>query len=96
MFKTVSGKSVMSKSNVLKWHKRFREGREDVKDDERQGAPVTKRMDENVTKIKELVQSDCLLTCRIILDELDVSKESVRRILLQDLDMRKLAAKLVH
>jgi hypothetical protein len=25
-----------------------------------------------------------------------VSKESVRRILLQDLDMRKLAAKLVH
>jgi hypothetical protein len=35
----------MSKNNVFKWHKRFREGREDVNGDERQGAFVTKRTD---------------------------------------------------
>jgi hypothetical protein len=32
----------MSKSNVFKWHKHFREGSEDVNNDERQGAPVMK------------------------------------------------------
>jgi hypothetical protein len=40
MLKTVYGESTMSKSNV-KWHKRFREGRDDV-NDERQGIPTTK------------------------------------------------------
>jgi hypothetical protein len=57
MLKSVCGESTMSKSNVFKWHKHFREGR-DVNDNEGQGAPVTKQTDENVTKIKELVQSD--------------------------------------
>jgi hypothetical protein len=41
MLKTVY-ESTMSKSNVFKWHIRFREGREDVNDDERQGVPVMK------------------------------------------------------
>jgi hypothetical protein len=40
MLKTVYDESTMSKCNVFKWHKHFREGREDVNDDERQGAPV--------------------------------------------------------
>jgi hypothetical protein len=42
MLKTVYGETTMSKSNAFKWHKRFREGREDVNNDERQSAPVTK------------------------------------------------------
>jgi Mn-dependent DtxR family transcriptional regulator len=37
-------------------------------------------MDESVTKIRELVQSDCQLTCGMIADELDMSKETVRKI----------------
>jgi hypothetical protein len=31
-------------------------------------------MDENVAKIRELVQSDSWLTCKLIADELDMSK----------------------
>jgi hypothetical protein len=34
-------------------------------------------MGENVVKIRELVQSDCRLTCMMIADELDNSKETV-------------------
>lgn len=64
-------------------------------DDERQDAPITKRMMENVAKIMELVRSDRWLTRRLITDELDMSKETVRKILVQDLGLRKLAAKLV-
>jgi hypothetical protein len=44
----------MSNSNVLKWHKRFREGREDVKDNERQDAAVMKRTDKNNAKVRNL------------------------------------------
>jgi hypothetical protein len=68
----------MSKSNVLKCHKRFKEGREDVNNNERQDAPTTKWMDENVAKIRELVRSDCQLTCKMIADELEMSKVTVR------------------
>jgi hypothetical protein len=47
-----------------------------VNDDERSGAPVTKGTDENVVKIKELVRSNHLLTCKVIADKLDMSKET--------------------
>jgi hypothetical protein len=83
----------MSKSNVFKCHKRFREGR-DVNVNERQGAPVTKWTDAYVAKISDIMQSDCRLTCRMTADELNV-KETVRKIIVQGLGMRKLAAKLM-
>jgi orotate phosphoribosyltransferase-like protein len=50
-------------------------------------------MDENVVKIREPARSDHWLTCRMIADELDMSKETVTKILQQDLGMRKVAAK---
>jgi hypothetical protein len=86
---------IESISNVYMWHKSFREGREDEYGDERQCAPITKRTGENVAKITELVQSDRRLTRRMIADELAMSKETVRNILVRDLGMRKSAAKLV-
>jgi hypothetical protein len=41
------GAVAMKNSIVFEWHKRFKEGREDVKDDERTGRPKTHRTDEN-------------------------------------------------
>jgi hypothetical protein len=41
------GADAMKKLSVYKWHKRFKEGREDVKDDERTGHPKTHWTDEN-------------------------------------------------
>jgi hypothetical protein len=41
------GADAMKTSSVSEWHKRFKEGREDVKDDERTGRPKTHRTDEN-------------------------------------------------
>jgi hypothetical protein len=38
----------MKKASVFEWHKRFKEGREDVKDDERTGRPKTHRADKIV------------------------------------------------
>jgi hypothetical protein len=84
----------MSNSKVFKYHKRFREGR-NVNVNERQGAPVMKGMDTNVAKISDTVQSDRWLTCRMIADELNMSKKTVREILVHDLGIRKLEAKLM-
>jgi DNA-binding Lrp family transcriptional regulator len=44
-----------------------------------------KQMDKNVTEIMEVMHSDCQLTCRMIADELDMSKETVMNILIWDL-----------
>jgi hypothetical protein len=41
------GADAVKKSSVFEWHKRFKEGREDVKDDERTGRPITHQTDEN-------------------------------------------------
>jgi hypothetical protein len=41
------GADAMKKSSVFEWHKRFKEGREDVEDDERTGRPKTHRKDES-------------------------------------------------
>jgi orotate phosphoribosyltransferase-like protein len=55
-----------------------------VNDNERQGAPVTMRMNKSVTKIRELVRSNRGLTRRLVADELNISKETVRKILVKD------------
>jgi hypothetical protein len=48
----------MKKSGVFEWHKRFKEGREDVKEDERSGRPETHWTEENVENVRKLVRSD--------------------------------------
>ena len=58
------------------------------------GQPST-RTDENITRVKHLVRSDCRLTVRMISDELSLNKESVQTILLHDLGMQKVCAKMV-
>ena len=37
MLQTAFGVSCMNRASVLEWHKRFKEGRESVRDDERYG-----------------------------------------------------------
>jgi transposase len=54
-----------------------------------------KQKDENATKIRELVRYDRQSSCRMIADKLDISKETITKILAQDLGMRKSAAKLM-
>jgi hypothetical protein len=52
------GADAMKKSSVSEWHKRFKEGRDDMKDNKKTGHPRTHRTDENVEKVRKLVHSD--------------------------------------
>jgi hypothetical protein len=52
------GADAMKKLSVFKWHKSFKEGWEDVKDDKRTGRQKTHWTDENVEKVWKFVRSD--------------------------------------
>jgi transposase len=54
MLRKAYGADAMKKSIVFEWHKRFKEGREDVKDDERTGRPKTHRKDKNCSLLSFL------------------------------------------
>ncbi|XP_012919842.1 protein GVQW3 isoform X1 [Mustela nigripes] len=95
LLKEAYGDEVMSRARVFDWHKRFKEGREDVRDDARSGRPVTHRTDENIQKVKDLVCSNRRLTVRMMAEELNLDKETVRLILKENLNMRKISAKVV-
>ena len=85
----------MSRTRIFEWHKRFREGREDVKDDPKSGRPTTSRTNENVECVREKVCSDRRLIVRMIADELSMNSERVWRIITEDLGMRKVCAKMI-
>ncbi|XP_012920488.1 putative uncharacterized protein FLJ37770 isoform X2 [Heterocephalus glaber] len=95
LLKEAYGDEVMSRARVFDWHKRFKEGREDVRDDARSGRPVTHRTDENIQKVRNLVCSNRQLTVRMMAEELNLDKETVRLILKENLNMRKISAKVI-
>ncbi|XP_036620520.1 protein GVQW3-like [Trichosurus vulpecula] len=95
MLKEAYGDEVMSRARVFDWHKRFKEGRDDVHDDARSGRPITHRTSENVEKVRDLVRSNSRLTVRMMAEKLSLDKETVRLILKENLNMRKVSGKIV-
>lgn len=85
----------ISRSQCGRWHKAFKEGREEVTDDPRSGRPTTARIDENVRRVRETLSSDRRLSIRAIADILNLSTFAVHGIVTEDLQMRKVCAKLV-
>ena len=75
--------------------RKFRSGRESVEDDERSSRPSTAKTDENINKIKEWMTASRKLTIREIAEELNIAYGSAQDILVNDLGIRHVAAKLV-
>jgi len=91
----VYGDNAMKKTAVCKWVKCFSEGSESVTDEERSGWPATCRTEENIAKIRQIVRENRRLTVRSIAEQVNIGREKVRKILTEDLDMRKVCAKMV-
>lgn len=72
MIEEAIGDAALSCSIVFDWHKLFWEERELVEGDERSGCPSTSRIDENMAKVKALLDSDQRLKIRLIVDELRI------------------------
>ena len=86
----------ISKSQCGRWHKAFKEGREEVTDEHRSGRPTTARTDENVQRVREVLSSDRRLSIQAIADTLNLSTFAVHGIVTADLQMIKVCAKFVQ
>ena len=85
----------MSRARAFEWHKRFPEGRESLKDDDRPGRPRTAVTDDNIEKVRDVTRKDRRLGVRAVAEEINLDRESVRQILREELNMRKVCAKMV-
>ena len=60
------GDATLSRTMVFKWHKAFKEGRENVEDDPRSGRPISATNDQNVEVVRAVMAKDCRMSVRII------------------------------
>ena len=96
MLQTVSGPSCMNWASVFEWHKRFKEGRESVRDDERCGKSKEVRTPELIGQIKNFMDKDHRVSIETISAQFDVSVGTVHTIIREELKMRKICAKFVQ
>ena len=85
----------MGKTQVYEWFSRFKNGDMSIQDKPRSGRPSTSRTDENLVKVKEIVLADRRQTIDQISEASGLSWSSVQRILTEDLNMKRVAAKFV-
>jgi len=81
MLVQVYGHNAVKKTAVYKWVKRFSEGRESVTDRERSRQPATGRTEENIAKVRQIVHENRRLTVRSIAEQVNIDRETVRKIL---------------
>jgi len=85
----------MKKTAVYKWVKRFSEGRESVTDEERSGRTAISRTEENIANVRQILGENRWLAVRSIAEQVNIDRETIRKILTEDLDMKKVCAKMV-
>jgi len=89
------GDEALNRSDVSTWYYRFRDGRELVEDDKRDGRPKSTRNGENIAAVADLVKNGRRIATRMIAESLNIPKTVVLRILKEDLGKRKLCARFV-
>jgi transposase len=95
MLQAVYGDKALSCNSVSEWLKRFKDRREDLQDDPRSARPSSSRNADTIANNSEIVTGDRLFTIQMMLDELNISSETIRQILHEDLRKRKISPKFV-
>ena len=96
MVNAAYGDQALSRLNVFLWYERFHDGREDIEDDIRSGRPTECRNDNNVEKIYQLLLQNRHLSLRMLTDDVNIGKGTVRRIVVEDLRTRKICSRFVQ
>ncbi|EGI66688.1 FLJ37770-like protein, partial [Acromyrmex echinatior] len=85
MLQEVFKDDCISKSQSGRWHKAFKEGREEVADEPRSRRQTTARTDENVNRVCEVLRSDRRLSIQYIADTLNMSTFAIHGIVTENL-----------
>ena len=95
MLQPAFGASCMNRAWVFEWHKRFKEGRESVRDDEGCGRSKEVRTLELNGQIKNFMDKDRRVSIETISAQFEVSLGTVHTIIREELKMRKICATFV-
>ena len=95
MLQTAFGASCMNRASVFEWHKRFKEGRESVRDDERCGRSKEVRTPGLIGQIKNFMDKDCRVSIETISAQFNVSVGIVHTIIREELKIRETCVKFV-
>ena len=79
LLRAAYGDAVLSSAQVLRWHKAFNDGRESVEDEQRAGRPSTSRTENNVARVKAVLDRDRHLSVRLIAEEVGLMKTDFYR-----------------
>ena len=85
----------MNRISVFEWHKRSKEGRESVSDDERCGRNKEVRTPELIGQIKNVMDENRRVSLEAISAQFDASVGTVHTIIIEELKMRKIFARFV-
>jgi hypothetical protein len=84
MLRAAYGDAVLSSVQVFRWHKAFKDRRESVEDEQHTDRPSTARNENNVARVKVVLDRDRRLQVRLIAEEVGLPKrtstESLRKI----------------
>ena len=95
MLNTAYGDVTIKRATCFRWHKRFKNVRLSVEDDEHFERPSTSTDDPHIDEINTLVQADRRLTVRELAEECRILVGSCHHILTEELKMHRVAAKFV-
>ena len=96
MVNAAYGGQALSSSNVFRWYGRFRAGREDIEDDPRSGRTTVCHNDNYVKKISQLLLQNRHLSLRMLTDEVNIGKDTVRKIVIEDCENGRFVRALFH
>jgi hypothetical protein len=64
----------------FKWYARFQDGCENLEDDEHSEQPITVRKPEMIEAVREFISTDRRMTLRMMEEELEIRRETIRKI----------------
>ncbi|UYV70093.1 hypothetical protein LAZ67_7001761 [Cordylochernes scorpioides] len=95
MLTVAYGDATLDRSNVYRWYKMLSEGQEDVNDEERAGRSSTSTTDEKINEVEKMILANRRIAVREVAEDLNISIGSCHSIFINDLGMRRVAAKFV-
>jgi len=95
LLKKVYGDECLSRTQVFERLKRFKEGREEIEDYQRHDRPSTSKTGANIEKVGEFVRQRRGLSIRAVAEFINIDKETVRQILHNNFNMKKVCSKMV-
>ena len=95
LLKKVYNDERLSHTQVFEWFKRFKEGREEIRDNQRASCPSTSKTDADMEKVGEIVRQNHRPSIRAVVELINIDKETVRQILHNNFNMKKVCLKMV-